>query len=466
MPATVGGCIVSPQAGVACVWACVDARAAPHVSEGDASLPHDPCTHGWRCALMHCVGEPRLSSLTRCQRLPLTSCQRRGWRGPRVGCSPVHVQPSGAVGCVVRTCVSGRVHAMHNACPLADASWTLQGRWTGVLGHTHGRWLPALRAHCGATTPRRLPAARGGCSNARAATTPAPFTHTPHTTPAHSLPPLLSAASHPSHAFAAPHKSVSLANQRASGPQAPAIALFLAPCESPCVPFAASARCATPGTMAGPVPELLVKKRKRDDAWAAKREAAAVEARKKARENRRCVQQPAAASDGPQAGGRPCRGRDGASGGGIGAGAQQGRAPPPAPAYSCPGGDPGSQSGWGLCRPRPGLWHGPGTVVDALGCRGTSSSSSSSRPAVGSTAPRRSLQRRHAAAVAAAAARRSPVAARLLHCLRSSMMLTGRSSSAQSSMCGSTASRCVRGCAGRHSPVTFVWQRASGRASA
>lgn len=41
--------------------------------------------------------------------------------------------------------------------------------------------------------------------------------------------------------------------------------------------------------MAGPVPELLVKKRKRDDAWAAKREAAALEARKKARANRRSV---------------------------------------------------------------------------------------------------------------------------------------------------------------------------------
>ena len=35
------------------------------------------------------------------------------------------------------------------------------------------------------------------------------------------------------------------------------------------------------------VPELLVKKRKRDDAWAAKREQAALEARKKARDNRR-----------------------------------------------------------------------------------------------------------------------------------------------------------------------------------
>lgn len=41
--------------------------------------------------------------------------------------------------------------------------------------------------------------------------------------------------------------------------------------------------------MAGPVPELLVKKRKRDDAWAAKREAAALEARKKARAQRRSV---------------------------------------------------------------------------------------------------------------------------------------------------------------------------------
>lgn len=41
--------------------------------------------------------------------------------------------------------------------------------------------------------------------------------------------------------------------------------------------------------MAGPVPELLVKKRKRDEAWAAKREAAALEARKKARANRRSV---------------------------------------------------------------------------------------------------------------------------------------------------------------------------------
>jgi hypothetical protein len=41
--------------------------------------------------------------------------------------------------------------------------------------------------------------------------------------------------------------------------------------------------------MAGQVPELLVKKRKRDDAWAAKREAAALEARKKARANRRSV---------------------------------------------------------------------------------------------------------------------------------------------------------------------------------
>jgi len=35
------------------------------------------------------------------------------------------------------------------------------------------------------------------------------------------------------------------------------------------------------------VPELLVKKRKRDDAWAAKREAAALESRKKARAQRR-----------------------------------------------------------------------------------------------------------------------------------------------------------------------------------
>jgi len=35
------------------------------------------------------------------------------------------------------------------------------------------------------------------------------------------------------------------------------------------------------------VPELLVKKRKRDDAWAAKREAAALDARKKARAQRR-----------------------------------------------------------------------------------------------------------------------------------------------------------------------------------
>jgi large subunit ribosomal protein L7e len=39
--------------------------------------------------------------------------------------------------------------------------------------------------------------------------------------------------------------------------------------------------------MAGPVPELLVKKRKRDEAWAAKRAAAALEARKKARASRR-----------------------------------------------------------------------------------------------------------------------------------------------------------------------------------
>jgi len=39
--------------------------------------------------------------------------------------------------------------------------------------------------------------------------------------------------------------------------------------------------------MAGQVPELLVKKRKRDDAWAAKKAAAALEARKKSREARR-----------------------------------------------------------------------------------------------------------------------------------------------------------------------------------
>lgn len=39
----------------------------------------------------------------------------------------------------------------------------------------------------------------------------------------------------------------------------------------------------------GAVPELLVKKRKRDDAWAAKREAAALDARKKARAQRRSV---------------------------------------------------------------------------------------------------------------------------------------------------------------------------------
>jgi hypothetical protein len=36
-----------------------------------------------------------------------------------------------------------------------------------------------------------------------------------------------------------------------------------------------------------PVPELLVKRRKRDDAWAAKRAAAALEARKQARASRR-----------------------------------------------------------------------------------------------------------------------------------------------------------------------------------
>jgi hypothetical protein len=41
----------------------------------------------------------------------------------------------------------------------------------------------------------------------------------------------------------------------------------------------------------GAVPELLVKKRKRDDAWAAKREAAALDARKKARAQRRSVPQ-------------------------------------------------------------------------------------------------------------------------------------------------------------------------------
>jgi large subunit ribosomal protein L7e len=41
--------------------------------------------------------------------------------------------------------------------------------------------------------------------------------------------------------------------------------------------------------MAGQVPELLVKKRKRDDAWAAKRAAAALEARKKSREARRDI---------------------------------------------------------------------------------------------------------------------------------------------------------------------------------
>lgn len=38
---------------------------------------------------------------------------------------------------------------------------------------------------------------------------------------------------------------------------------------------------------AGAVPELLVKKRNRDAAWAAKREAAALEARKNAKANRR-----------------------------------------------------------------------------------------------------------------------------------------------------------------------------------
>jgi len=41
--------------------------------------------------------------------------------------------------------------------------------------------------------------------------------------------------------------------------------------------------------MAGQVPELLVKKRKRDEAWAAKRAAAALEARKKSREARRDI---------------------------------------------------------------------------------------------------------------------------------------------------------------------------------
>jgi large subunit ribosomal protein L7e len=41
--------------------------------------------------------------------------------------------------------------------------------------------------------------------------------------------------------------------------------------------------------MAGQVPELLVKKRKRDEAWAAKRAAAALESRKKSREARRDI---------------------------------------------------------------------------------------------------------------------------------------------------------------------------------
>lgn len=41
--------------------------------------------------------------------------------------------------------------------------------------------------------------------------------------------------------------------------------------------------------MAGPVPELLVKKRKRDEAWAAKRAALALENRKKAREVRKDI---------------------------------------------------------------------------------------------------------------------------------------------------------------------------------
>lgn len=36
-----------------------------------------------------------------------------------------------------------------------------------------------------------------------------------------------------------------------------------------------------------PVPELLAKKRSRDEAWAAKKATAALEARKKARESRR-----------------------------------------------------------------------------------------------------------------------------------------------------------------------------------
>lgn len=45
----------------------------------------------------------------------------------------------------------------------------------------------------------------------------------------------------------------------------------------------------SPKTVAQKVPELLVKKRKRDDAWAAKKEAAALEARKKARAQRRCA---------------------------------------------------------------------------------------------------------------------------------------------------------------------------------
>jgi len=39
--------------------------------------------------------------------------------------------------------------------------------------------------------------------------------------------------------------------------------------------------------MAGPVPELLAKKRKRDDAWAAQRATAALDARKKARDTRK-----------------------------------------------------------------------------------------------------------------------------------------------------------------------------------
>lgn len=41
--------------------------------------------------------------------------------------------------------------------------------------------------------------------------------------------------------------------------------------------------------MSAPVPELLLKRRQRDEAWAAKRATAALEARKKARDNRREV---------------------------------------------------------------------------------------------------------------------------------------------------------------------------------